>query len=153
MRTVLYLFLLLTGLSGCVTRTYGSKEHLYAYKDSMTYVQLDTSCLHYNRHTRLRGRLRLKEVSFSSPDSVGKQHVERVVCATEEWGVADSTEVFAMRTVTTERQDTNTVLSAEKVITKQEPRRVVSYLVFLLLLGFFVVFIFFCLWIVEKCYD
>lgn len=136
MRPVLYVFLLITGLSGCVTRTHGSKEHLYAYKDSMTYIQLDTSCLHYNRHTRLQGRLRLKKISFSLPDSTGKQHVERVVCATEEWGVADSAEVFAMGTVTTERQDTNTVLSAEKVITKQEPRHIVRYLVFLLLLCF-----------------
>lgn len=87
MRIVFCLCLMMTGLSGCVTRNFGSKEQLYAHTDSMTYARLDTSCFHYNRQTQLRGWSRLKEVSFSSPDSLGKQYVERVVYATEKWGV------------------------------------------------------------------
>ena len=130
MRVVLYLFLVMAGLSGCVTRNSGSRELFSAYRDSMVYTRLDTSCLHYNRGTQLRGSSRLKEISFSSPDSSGKQHVERVVYAMEEWGVRDSAEVLSAGiTADTKAEDT---------IVKYEPRSDVKWILvlFLLLLPF-----------------
>ncbi len=136
MRTVLYLFLAMAGLSGCVTRNSGSKEQFSAYKDSMTYTRLDTSCLHYNRQTRLRGTSRLKEISFSLPDSSGKQHVERVVYATEEWNVADSAEILSAGLATTKKQVMNTGVSTEKTITKHESRYTGKWMLVLLLLPF-----------------
>ena len=101
MRVVLYLFLAVIGLSGCVTRN-RSREQFYAYKDSMVYIQLDTSCLHYDRQKHLRGNSRLKEIYFSSPDSSGKQHVERVAYVTEEWSMTDSAEVLSTKKSATE---------------------------------------------------
>lgn len=133
MRVVLYLFLVMAGLSGCVTRNSGSRELFSAYKDSMVYTRLDTSCLHYNRGAQLRGSSRLKEISFSSPDSSGKQHVERVVYATEEWGVRDSAEVFSEGKATTDKLHINTVMSLKKAITKYEPGHVVGYIIVLFL--------------------
>lgn len=136
MRTVLYLFLVITGLSGCVTRNSGSKEQSSAYKDSMTYTRLDTSCLHYNRRAWLRGSSRLKEISFSSPDSSGKQHVERVAYVTEEWSMTDSAEVLSTKKSATEKQDINTTVSVEKTITKHESKHTGKWMLVLLLLPF-----------------
>lgn len=138
MRTVLYLFLAMAGLSGCVTRNSGSRELFSAYKDSMVYTRLDTSCLLYNRGTQLRGSSRLKEISFSSPDSSGKQHVERVVYAMEEWGVRDSAEVLSAGITADTKSVMNMEISAEDTIVKYEPRSDVKWILvlFLLLLPF-----------------
>lgn len=136
MRTVLYLFLATAGLSGCVTRNSGSREQFSAYKDSVAYTRLDTSCLHYNRGIQLRGSFRLKEISFSSPDSSGKQHVERVVYAMEEWGVRDSAEVLSAGITADTKSVMNMGISAEDTIVKYEPRSDVKWILVLFLLPF-----------------
>ena len=146
MRVVLYLFLVVIGLSGCVTRN-RSREQFYAYKDSMVYIQLDTSCLHYDRQTHLRGNSRLKEISFSSPDSSGKQHVERVAYVTEEWSMTDSAEVLFTKKSATEKQDINSTISAEKVMTKHEPGRIVGWVLVLFLLLLLLSFVY---WLWKK---
>ena len=135
MRAVLYLFLAVIGLSGCVTRN-RSREQFYAYKDSMVYIQLDTSCLHYDRQKHLRGNSRLKEIYFSSPDSSGKQHVERVTYVTEEWSMTDSAEVLSTKKSATEKQDINSIISTEKVMTKHEPGHIAGWVLVLFLLSF-----------------
>ena len=136
MRVVLYLFLVMAGLSSCATRNSGSRELFSAYKDSMVYTRLDTSCLHYNRGTQLRGSSRLKDISFSSPDSSGKQHVERVVYATEEWGVRDSAEVLSAGITADTRSVMNMEMSVEDTIVKYEPKSDVKWILVLFLLPF-----------------
>lgn len=104
MRGGICFLLLIAGLSGCASRNPGSRRELRSFRDSISYTQLDTSCLHYNRGMQLRGWARLKEVSLSVPDSAGKQYVERIVYATEEWGMADSTELVSVSANTVNEQ-------------------------------------------------
>ena len=136
MRVVFYLFLAMAGLSGCVTRNSGSRKLFSAYKDSMVYTRLDTSCLHYNRRIQLRGSSRLKEISFSSPDSSGKQYVERVAYTAEEWGVADSAEVLSTSTTVADNQEFHSINSFEKEVIKTKTNSIVWLVLTSLLVSF-----------------
>ena len=135
MKRVIYCLLAVAGLFGCASRNPGSREQFYAYKDSMAYARLDTSAWHCNRHTQLRLSSRLKEISLSSPDSSGNQHVERIVYATEEWGIADSTEVLSASATVTEKQVAHTSIAAEKETVKRKPNRCITCLIILFLLS------------------
>lgn len=137
MREAVCLLLLIAGLSGCVSRNPGSREMFYTYRDSVSRTQLDTSCLHYNRHTLLQGKTRLKEISLSSPDSTGNQHVERIVYAAEEWNVTDSAEVSSTSVVVANNQIVTAVGLTEKEVVKQKPHRIAGYVLVL----FFIIII------------
>ena len=68
----------------------------------------------------LRGWSRLKEVSLSVPDSAGKQYVERIVYATEEWGMADSTELVSVSANTVNEQGVTSSVSVEQEVTRRK---------------------------------
>lgn len=125
MRVGVCFLLLIAGLSGCASRNPGSREQLYSSRDSISYTQLDTSCLHYTRETRLQGRSRLKEISFSLPDSLGRQHVECIVYATEEWGIADSAVMLSVSANTVNKQGVTSSVSVSREVIKHKTNRIV----------------------------
>lgn len=125
MRTGVCLLLIIAGLSGCASRNPGRRGELRSFRDSISYTQLDTSCLHYNRGMQLRGWSRLKEVSLSVPDSAGSQYVERIVYATEEWGMADSTDLLSVSANTVNEQGVISSVSVEQEVIKRKTGRIV----------------------------
>ena len=132
MRGGICFLLLIAGLSGCASRNPGSRRELRSFRDSISYTQLDTSCLHYNRGMQLRGWSHLKEVSLSVPDSTGKQYVERIVYATEEWGMADSTGLVSANTVN--EQGVTSSVSVEQEVTRRKTSRIVWWILILVLI-------------------
>lgn len=136
MREAILLLMIVAGLSGCASRNPGSREQYHRYTDSISQMQLDTSCLQYNRKTLLHVRSGLKEFSFSPPDSIGHQYVERIVYATEEWGVADSTEMEVTASATSERQEIHSSLEAGKEVVKQKTNYTVRVVIGLVLVSF-----------------
>jgi hypothetical protein len=77
---------------------------------------------------QLRGWSRLKEVSLSVPDSAGKQYVERIVYATEEWGMADSTELVSVSANTVNEQGVTSSVSVEQEVTRRKTSRIVWWI-------------------------
>lgn len=136
MRAAIFLLIIVAGLFGCASRNPGSREQYYTYADSVSHTQLDTSCLQFNRNTQLHIRSRLKEFSFSSPDSAGRQFVERIVYATEEWGVEDSAEMISAATSITERQEVSSSVFAGKEVVKQKSNNIVWLVIGLVLVSF-----------------
>lgn len=136
MRVAILLLMIVAGLSGCASRNPGSREQYHRCTDSVSQMQLDTSCLQYNRKTLLHVRSGLKEFSFSPPDSVGHQYVERIVYATEQWGVADSTEMEVTASATAERQEIHSSLEAGKEVVKQKTNYTVRVVIGLVLVSF-----------------
>ena len=134
MRGGICFLLLIAGLSGCASRNPGSRRELRSFRDSISYTQLDTSCLHYNRGLQLRGWSRLKEVSLSVPDSTGKQYVERIVYATEEWGMADSTGLVSVSANTVNEQGVTSSVSVEQEVTRRKTSRIVWWILILVLI-------------------
>lgn len=128
MKVVIFLLVIVAGLSGCASRNPGSREQLYSSRDSISYTQLDTSCLHYNRETRLQGWSRLKEISFSLPDSIGRQHVERIVYATEEWGMADSADILSVSANVVNKQEVTSSVFVGREVIKSKPNRIVWWI-------------------------
>ena len=118
MRTVIFLLIIVAGLSGCASRNPGSREQYYTYADSVSHTQLDTSCLQFNRNTQLRISSRLKEYSFSPPDSVGRQFVE-------EWEMADSTDLLSVSANTVTGQRATSSVSVRQEVIKSKTNRVV----------------------------
>lgn len=136
MKIILYFILIVAGVFGCTSRHSVSRERVYAYTDSVMRTRLDTSCLRYNRQTQVRTRSRLKEISFSSPDSTGSQYVERIVYVAEEWGMTDSSEVMSTTAGIEQNQATSSLVSVEKEIVKQKTNRIVWLVLTLLLVSF-----------------
>lgn len=135
MREAILLLMIVAGLSGCASRNPGSREQYHRYTDSISQMQLDTSCLQYNRKTLLHVRSGLKEFSFSPPDSVGRQYVERIVYTTEEWGVADSTEMEVTASAITERQEIRSSMVAGKEVVKEKTNYTVWLVIGLVLVS------------------
>ena len=119
MRGGICFLLLIAGLSGCASRNPGSRRELRSFRDSISYTQLDTSCLHYNRGMQLRGWARLKEVSLSVPDSAGKQYVERIVYATE---------LVSVSANTVNEQGVTSSVSVEQEVTRRKTSRIVWWI-------------------------
>lgn len=136
MREAILLLMIVAGLSGCASRNPGSREQYHRYTDSVSQMQLDTSCLQYNRKTLLHVRSGLKEFSFSPPDSIGHQYVERIVYATEQWDVADSAEMEVTASATTERQEIHSSVAAGKEVVKQKTNYTVRVVIGLALVSF-----------------
>lgn len=136
MREAIFIWMIVAGLSGCASRNPGSWEQYSRYADSVSHIQLDTSCLQYNRKTQLRIRSGLKEFTFFPPDSAGRQYVERIVYATEEWGVADSAVMEATASATTERQEIHSSLAIGKEVVKQKTNYMTQIVIGLVLVSF-----------------
>lgn len=128
MRTAIFLLIIVAGLSGCASRNPGSREQYYTYADSVSHTQLDTSCLQFNRNTQLRISSRLKEYSFSPPDSAGRQFVERIVYAAEEWEMADSTDLLSVSANTVTGQRATSSVSVRQEVKKSKTNRVVWWI-------------------------
>lgn len=128
MRAAIFLLIIVAGLSGCASRNPGSREQYYTYADSVSHTQLDTSCLQFNRNTQLRISSRLKEYSFSPPDSAGRQFVERIVCAAEEWEMADSTDLLSVSANTVTGQRATSSVSVRQEVIKSKTNRVVWWI-------------------------
>lgn len=125
MRIGVCFLLLIAGLSGCASRNPGRREQLYSSTDSTSYTRLDTSCLHYNRGVQLQGWSRLKEVSLSVPDSAGSQYIERIVYATEEWGMVDSTDLLSVSANTINEQGVTSSVTVEQEVIRRKTSRIV----------------------------
>jgi len=125
MRVVIFLLVIVAGLSGCASRNPGSRKQYYTYADSVSHTQLDTSCLQFNRNTQLRISSRLKEYSFSPPDSAGRQFVERIVYAAEEWEMADSTDLLSVSANTVTGQRATSSVSVRQEVIKHKTNRIV----------------------------
>lgn len=128
MRTAIFLLIIVAGLSGCASRNPGSREQYYTYVDSVSHTQLDTSCLQFNRNTQLRISSRLKEYSFSPPDSAGRQFVERIVYAAEEWEMADSTDLLSVSANTVTGQRATSSVSVRQEVIKHKTNRIVWWI-------------------------
>ena len=128
MRTGICFLLLIAGLSGCASRNPGSRRQQSTDRHTILHTRLDTSCLHYNRGMLLRGWSRLKEVSLSVPDSAGSQYVERIVYATEEWGMADSTELVSVSANMVNEQSVTSSVSVKQEVTRRKTSRIVWWI-------------------------
>lgn len=128
MRAAIFLLIIVAGLFGCASRNPGSREQYYTYADSVSHTQLDTSCLQFNRNTQLRISSRLKEYSFSPPDSAGRQFVERIVYAAEEWEMADSTDLLSVSANTVTGQRATSSVSVRQEVIKSKTNRVVWWI-------------------------
>lgn len=125
MRAAIFLLIIVAGLFGCASRNPGSREQYYTYADSVSHTQLDTSCLQFNRNTQLRISSRLKEYSFSPPDSAGRQFVERIVYAAEEWEMADSTNLLSVSANMVTGQRATSSVSVRQEVIKHKTNRIV----------------------------
>lgn len=125
MRIGVCFLLLIGGLSGCASRNSGSRRELRSFRDSISYTQLDTTCLHYNRGVQLQGWSRLKEVSLSVPDSAGSQYIERIVYTTEEWGMVDSTDLLSVSANTINEQGVTSSVTVEQEVIRRKTSRIV----------------------------
>lgn len=141
MRVAISLLIIVAGLFGCALRNPKSREQYYKYTDSISHTQLDTSCLQFNRNTQLRINSRLKEFSFSPPDSAGRQYVERIVCVTEEWGVEDSAKMISSAASVIERQEVHSSVLTGKEVVKQKSNNIAW-----LVIGLGLVSLLFLLW-------
>lgn len=141
MRVTISLLIIVAGLFGCALRNPKSREQYYKYTDSISHTQLDTSCLQFNRNTQLRINSRLKEFSFSPPDSAGRQYVERIVYATEEWGVEDSAKMISSAASVIERQEVYSSVLTGKEVVKQKSNNIAW-----LVIGLGLVSLLFLLW-------
>lgn len=129
MREAILLLMIVAGLSGCASRNPGSREQYHRYTDSVSQMQLDTSCLQYNRKTLLHVRSGLKEFSFSPPDSVGHQYVERILYATEEWEMADSAELLSVSANMVNEQVVTSAVSVGQEVIKSKTNRIVWWII------------------------
>lgn len=135
MRVAISLLIIVAGLFGCALRNPKSREQYYKYTDSISHTQLDTSCLQFNRNTQLRINSKLKEFSFSPPDSAGRQFVERIVCVTEEWGVEDSAEMISSAASVIERQEVHSSVLTGKEVVKQKTNSITWFVIGLVLVS------------------
>lgn len=135
MRVAISLLIIVAGLFGCALRNPKSREQYYKYTDSISHIQLDTSCLQFNRNTQLRINSKLKEFSFSPPDSAGRQFVERIVCVTEEWGVEDSAEMISSAASVIERQEVHSSVLTGKEVVKQKTNSITWFVIGLVLVS------------------
>lgn len=135
MRVAIFILIIVAGLSSCASRNPGSREQYHRYTDSVSHMQLDTSCLQFNRNTQLRISSKLKEFSFSPPDSTGRQFVERIVCVTEEWGVEDSAKMISTAASVIERQEVHSSVLTGKEVVKQKTNSITWFVIGLVLVS------------------
>lgn len=129
--------LLIGLLSGCASRNPCYSESRYTYKDSLKWVQLDSSILSCNRQMQIRLRSQIQQIAFSDPDSFGKQHIQTVAFITEEWEREDSVDAVAVQASVAEMQQGGSATKEEKVTVK-EKRHTVWWIAGLLLIVSFI---------------
>lgn len=97
MNICFYIILIVCGLSGCAARNPGHSEQLYLCTDSLRQLQSDSLNMRQNREVLTRIKSQYRQLSFSPPDSAGRQHIQSITYATEERRQKDSTELVLIR--------------------------------------------------------
>lgn len=90
MKVYFYFVLIIYGLSGCAVRNPGHSTQLYKRMDSLRQIQSDSFYMYQNREVLTRIKSHYQQLSFSPPDSVGRQHVQSITYTTEEYRQKDS---------------------------------------------------------------
>lgn len=90
MKVCFYLVLIICSLSGCAVRNPGHAKQAYVRMDSLRQTQSDSFHIWQNREVLTRIKSHYQHLSFSPPDSAGRQHVQSITYATEEYRQKDS---------------------------------------------------------------